>query len=639
MQATSFPSAYPARLPRSRWLLLLAIGSIGLTLAPRAIADPPAAPAKTASASAPAPTPRAAEYRTVDTAIKAVIAPTAPTIPAAVGQIGYLGISLALQNGKVMVEHVDPQSPAATAGVQAGDRLLRLNTTDAAGLSVVRETLLALPPGTVVKMQVTRQGKPRTLTATMAPLSLPRKITGDRAVMGAVFQESTDGEGLSISRLTPDFPAEKAGLQVGDVVLRINEDAVIPTSNVTELLAPYSPNDTITVQYRRAGKTEQAKVTLAGEEQQQTGNDINSFRRTNLFKKEVFRMAVIGIEYPDVKHSAEIGEKDWEASFFSAGTYTDKSATGQPVFGSLNDYYKEISCGKLRVEGKMFAWVTAEKNRAEYAPGNGDRTLLPKIMDKILERDGNDALDGYDGVMFIYAGGRASANRGNLYWPHRSTVRHKGKRWPYFICPEGGARMTNISVFVHEFGHMLGLPDLYARPENPGSEGMGQWCVMSNQLNRGRPQHPGPWCKEQLGWLTPTVISPNVKQTLVLSPIEGSTKECFKVLARPDGSEYFLIEVRKKTGYDTELPGEGLLIWRVVRGRPILEEAHGVEGPMGPRSFLREVPFPSVSNRAFTPFTTPSSKSQLGGGTPVYITDIERLPDGRVSFRIGYETL
>ncbi len=39
----------------------------------------------------------------------------------------------------------------------------------------------------------------------------------------------------------------------------------------------------------------------------------------------------------------------------------------------------------------------------------------------------------------------------------------------------------------------------------------------------------------------------------------------------------------------------------------------------------------------FTPFTTPSSKSQLGGGLPVYITNIRQLPDGRVTFYIGYQ--
>jgi hypothetical protein len=79
------------------------------------------------------------------------------------------------------------------------------------------------------------------------------------------------------------------------------------------------------------------------------------------------------------------------------------------------------------------------------------------------------------------------------------------------------------------------------------------------------------------------------------------------------------------------------LIWRVVGNRPILEESHGVEGPSGPRVFQTSVPYPSGANDAFTPFTTPSSRSQLGGGLPVYITNIRKLPDGRVSFQIGYE--
>ena len=67
------------------------------------------------------------------------------------------------------------------------------------------------------------------------------------------------------------------------------------------------------------------------------------------------------------------------------------------------------------------------------------------------------------------------------------------------------------------------------------------------------------------------------------------------------------------------------------------EDLGAHEGPLGPRSYLKMVPFPSNANHAFTPYTTPSSRPQLGGGTPVFITDIEKLPDGRVSFRIGYE--
>jgi M6 family metalloprotease-like protein len=130
----------------------------------------------------------------------------------------------------------------------------------------------------------------------------------------------------------------------------------------------------------------------------------------------------------------------------------------------------------------------------------------------------------FDGVFFIYAGGRFRTNRGGIYWPHRGSVTYDSARTAYFIVPEGGEQMTNISVIAHEFGHMLGLPDLYARPENPGSEGLSLWCAMSNQAGAGRPQHMSAWCKERLGWLKPAVIDPTVPQKLILSPVEGSDR-------------------------------------------------------------------------------------------------------------------
>jgi hypothetical protein len=162
---------------------------------------------------------------------------------------------------------------------------------------------------------------------------------------------------------------------------------------------------------------------------------------------------------------------------------------------------------------------------------------------------------------------------------------------------------------------------------------------MSNQLGLGRPQHFSAWSKEQLGWVKPAVIDPTVKQKLILSPVEDSPKECFKVLIKPDGSEYLLLENRKKKGFDVGLPGEGLLIWRVVQNKPMLEESHGVEGPSGPRVFLNMVPYPSAANNSFTPYTLPSSRAQLGGGLPVFLTNIRRLPDGRITFFVGYEYL
>jgi M6 family metalloprotease-like protein len=348
-------------------------------------------------------------------------------------------------------------------------------------------------------------------------------------------------------------------------------------------------------------------------------------------------LAIIMIDYPDVKHNPKIPPKEWDDAMFSRDKYT-KTITGQTAYGSLADYYWEQSYKHLKVIGKTFDPVEVSKKRAEYGTAGANRTaLLTEALDKLLARDGKDALKDYEGVIFIYAGGRMNVARGSLYWPHRASVSHQGKRWPYFICAEGGERQGNISVYCHEFGHMLGLPDLYARPENPGSEGLDMWCAMSNQVGNGRPQHFSAWCKEKLGWAKPVTIDPTVPQKLVLGAIEDSPKELIKVLVRPDGSEYFLLENRRKKGFDTSLPAEGLLIWRVVNNRPLLEESHGIEGPAGPRSFRSSVPFPSPSNDSFTPYTTPSSRSQLGGGLPVHITNIRKLADGRVTFHIGYE--
>ena len=64
--------------------------------------------------------------------------------------------------------------------------------------------------------------------------------------------------------------------------------------------------------------------------------------------------------------------------------------------------------------------------------------------------------------------------------------------------------------------------------------------------------HISPWAKE-----TRLVKSDMIDQTKAVPfSIEGSNRECFAVLIRADGSEYLLLENRKKTGFDAELPAE-----------------------------------------------------------------------------------
>lgn len=574
------------------------------------------------------------DLRTVDSALTVAIVKGAQT---KTDQHAWLGVHLAVAGSRLVVADVAPDSPAAKAGLLRGDLLLSVGGDEPGDGEAFREIVQALAPGEKLRLVIGREGREIKAAIALGSVSRPLKAPDQRALLGVRVGEAGGGEGTPITRLTSGMPAEKAGLKVGDRILRIDGATITDPAKLTETLASRSPGESVTVAVHRSGRTDELKMVLVADPYEAEG----SFRGGSIWKREVYRLAVVPVEYPDVKRNEKIGLKEWVESLFSRGTYVNrKNASGREVWGSLNDYYLEQSCSVFHVEGKVFDWVAVSKKRPDYAPGSGTSkksVLLVEAVDKLLEREGKEALKDYDGIFILYAGDRVQSERGGLYWPHRGSFTHQGKRWPYFIVQEGGARMTSISVICHEFGHMLGLPDLYARPENPGSEGLGNWCAMSDHLAGGRPQHLSAWCKEQMGWLKPAVLDPAVKQRLSLGPVEGSTKECFKVLVRPDGGEYLLLENRRKTGFDRDLPAEGLLIWRVVGNRPVLEESHGVEGPSGPRVHIPSVPYPSGANDAFTPHTAPSSRGLLGGGRPVHITNIRRGEEGRITFSIGFE--
>jgi M6 family metalloprotease-like protein len=596
------------------------------------------------------------DFKTVDTAVTTKIKKTSLK---QAGSPGYLGVAIAVQcDERIALSDVEPSSPAAKAGLQTGDVVTKIDGQAVRNADAFRSLLQVKSAGDAVQIAVQRKGKPMELTVNLTGTSRAMQAGQQRAVIGVTIDENQDGDGAALKTVASGAAADKAGLKAGDVILKIDGRPIAGAVKLNDILIDYRPGDNVTALVKAKGKDEPAevKLTLAAE----TANPFTGkkgkggkggggggvpatgwdTRNLHTFKRDTYKLAVIGIDYPDVKHNDKVASKDWEEALFSSKVYNKTSVTGQKVYGSMNDYYQEQSFGKLKIEGKAFDYVTVSKKRSEYAAANtgtAKSALLTEAIDKLMARDGKKCLDGFDGIFFMYAGARVQTNRGGIYWPHRSTITHQGKRLNYFIVQEGGGKMCDISVICHEFGHLLGLPDLYARPENPGSEGVGVWCAMSNQAPLGKPQHFSAWSKEQLGWITPAVIDPTVKQKLILSPIEDSPKECFKVLARPDGSEYFLLEHRRKKGFDASLPAEGLLIWRVIHNRPILEESHGVEGPSGPRTFLNSVPFPSGANNAFTPYTTPSSRAQMGGGLPVHITNIRRLPDGRVTFFVGYE--
>ncbi|MCU0705019.1 MAG: M6 family metalloprotease domain-containing protein [Fimbriiglobus sp.] len=623
--------------------------------------DPKSTEPKKDEAKKPEKLPPIPGYKTVAELTKADPKQFKENAPTRAFTPGFFGVEVA-NGGKPTVGDVAPKSPAEVGGLKVGDVITKIGDEAVTSSAAVKERLRGLPADEKVALTLERDGKPMVLTVTPRPTSKPLTPTtvqpqlGTRALLGVRIGDIQKDGGVPVDTLTTGGAADKAGIKEKDVLLQIDGKKIDAANSLTELLAGKRPGDVVTVKFARDGKEQEAKATLQGDQPTGGPGGGRGFGQVggwndaipSAWKRKDYKLAVIGIDYPDVKHNEKIGEKDWEASLFSVGKYTEKSATGQTVYGSMADYYKEISYGDLKVEGKFAGWVEVSKKRLEYSTGSGTSTreksaLLTEAVDKLLAKD-KDALKDTDGVFFLFAGPPVTnVTRGSLYWPHRANFRHSNKSWPYFIVSElnRSEKMTDISVFCHEFGHMLGLPDLYARPEEPGMEGVGPWCAMSQQLPNGRPQHFSAWSKMQLGWVKPTMIDPRVKQKVVLSPIEDDPTQCVKVPLRTDGSEYLLLENRRKKGWDTELPAEGLLIWRVMPGnrpQPVyIEESHGIEGARGPNQSLGAVPFPSPSNDSFTPFTTPSSRAKRGGGMDVFVTNITRHPDGRVTFHIGYE--
>ena len=75
-----------------------------------------------------------------------------------------------------------------------------------------------------------------------------------------------DLSGVAVRSLQPDGSAERAGLQAGDVIVKINDQSVDSRSDFEELISYYSPGDALTVTYRRDQQMGTASLTLTNRE-------------------------------------------------------------------------------------------------------------------------------------------------------------------------------------------------------------------------------------------------------------------------------------------------------------------------------------------------------------------------------------
>jgi immune inhibitor A len=259
--------------------------------------------------------------------------------------------------------------------------------------------------------------------------------------------------------------------------------------------------------------------------------------------------------------------------------------------GSMNRFYREMSYGKLNVTGQVVGWLRAPQPYSYYVDGqSGTGNRFPKntpgLLQDILKKwTAKNSLkpfdlngDGFvDGLFLVHAGPGAetqasAAKRAAMIWSHKWVLptpfdNHGVKAYAYFTAPEDG----RLGVFSHEFGHFIGLPDLYDTSYR--SRGVGDWCLMAGGSWLGEGEQPArlsAWCLQTLGWIKPTVVKPTIVAgsssgaSLTLASLEQDAKACLRAnVGSATSPEYFLLENRQQMGRDALLPGHGLALWHI----------------------------------------------------------------------------
>ncbi len=294
---------------------------------------------------------------------------------------------------------------------------------------------------------------------------------------------------------------------------------------------------------------------------------------------------IILVNFSDVAFNSTTANQDFVDLLNKAGynLYGSK--------GSARDYFRRASNGVFDPEFVVVGPYTLPNNREYYGeqegdavdkrPGNMivDACKLADVDIDYTEFDENK--DGYIDNVFVYYAGHNQAEGGgtNTVWPHRSYIvsefKFDGVQLGDYACTSefrgsSGTSMCGIGTFVHEFGHVLSLPDLYDT-QYSGHETLGSWDVMDNGSYNSNGRIPPTYSAYErffLGWMTPKQLTDDVK--IELDPISISNSAYLVAAskhnmngANPSPKEFFLLENRSEVNFDG-VPAEGLLITRIV---------------------------------------------------------------------------
>lgn len=390
------------------------------------------------------------------------------------------------------------------------------------------------------------------------------------------------------------------------------------------------------------------------------------------------RILVILMQYPNrsfVKTQQQIN------NMFNQVGYSAENARG-----SVHDYYNEASYGKLNLVADVVGPYTCDHNSRYYGRhGQGTASSGSEFATEALRKavaggadfsrydsDNNGAVDC---VHIIFAGyGQEAGGGDSVIWSHKSraserVVNNNKYAQVYSCSPElsgnSGTKSSHIGVACHEIGHVLGAPDYYdvdyaANGQYPA---MGNWDIMAGGSWNGTPgeggnspAHHNAYTKAYTyNWINVTTLSGY--DTVTLQSLSRDSNSVYRLnTTTPD--EFYLIDNRQQHGFDTSIPGHGLMIYHV---HSAITSSFGLNNvnashpqklypvcasatapiPVDSASYgninSHGCPFPGTSNNtSFTDFTTPRSWSWAGQNSGMPIRNItENTANQTVTFIYG----
>jgi serine protease Do len=183
----------------------------------------------------------------------------------------------------VLVASVEDNTPAAKAGFQVEDVIVRFNNQPITSEGVFRDMVARTAPGTTVPVVVRRDGKDVTLTVTVGePKDTPVAQRGGNSEepsaqgkLGVSVADVTNADirkqfnikenvqrGAVIVEVAPGSPAAAAGLQPGDVLIRLNGKSIADAKELPEIVRGFKDGDTVTAVIRRGDQRVLAQIEM-----------------------------------------------------------------------------------------------------------------------------------------------------------------------------------------------------------------------------------------------------------------------------------------------------------------------------------------------------------------------------------------